>query len=238
MFPAANDGPKASDLVGSLGGLAALAGINVESGGHKEEAIAILESRAFSAAFIRDLNLLPVLFPKRWDVAAKDWINPDKAPSIEDGVTFLDRRIKKITTAAGSQSVTLSVEWTDPQIAADWANQLASRLNETMRQRDIARAESSIAYLQQQLEKTQVVEIRASLFRLLETQIKNIMLAQVNVEYAMKIIDPAAVSPLDDFVRPKRALIIAIGFFVGLIVAAVIVVWRESVRSALREVPQ
>jgi uncharacterized protein involved in exopolysaccharide biosynthesis len=143
-------------------------------------------------------------------------------------VEFFNEQVRDVNSLAGAQTVMLAVEWREAGVAAEWANDLAARLNEHMRRRDIARAERSIEYLNRQLEKTQVREVQRALFRLLESQLKTVMLAQVNDEYVMRVIDPAVAPPADDFVRPKRALIIAVGFVLSLVIAVGLVVWRES----------
>jgi uncharacterized protein involved in exopolysaccharide biosynthesis len=229
MLPVKDEDSGLKSIVGQFGGLASLAGVNLPSGGQQEEVVAILESRAFTAAFIRDRDLLPVLFANRWDADARAWRDPADEPSLEEAVEFFNTKVRDVGNVEGARIVTLAVEWPDAGLAADWANDLAARLNESVRRRDIARAERSIEYLNRQIEKTQVQEVRRALFRLLENQLKTVMLAQVNDEYVMRVIDPAVVAPADDFVRPKRALIIAVGFVLGLVMAVGLVVWRESV---------
>ena len=56
---------------------------------------------------------------------------------------------------------------------------LVERVNRDLRQRAIAEADASIAYLNSELAKTSVVELRESLYRLLENQTKTIMFARV-----------------------------------------------------------
>jgi uncharacterized protein involved in exopolysaccharide biosynthesis len=228
MLPVTDEETGLKSIVGQFGGLASLAGVSLPSGGQQEEVIAILESRAFTAAFISDRQLLPTLFADRWDPATKSWTDPQDEPSLGEAVEMFNWRVRDVSSLTGTQAVTLAVEWPDADLAADWANDLAARLNESVRRRDIARAERSIEYLNRQLEKTQVREVQRALFRLLESQLKTVMLAEVNDEYVMRVIDPAVAPPADDFIRPKRALIIAVGFVLGLVLAVGLVVWRES----------
>jgi uncharacterized protein involved in exopolysaccharide biosynthesis len=228
MLPVTDEETGLKSIVGQFGGLASLAGVSLPSGGQQEEVIAILESRAFTATFIRDRDLLPVLFADRWDPATKSWTDPQDEPSLGEAVEMFNGRVRDVSSLAGTQAVTLAIEWPDADLAADWANDLAARLNESVRRRDIARAERSIEYLNRQLEKTQVREVQRALFRLLESQLKTVMLAEVNDEYVMRVIDPAVAPPADDFIRPRRALIIAVGFVLGLVLAVGLVVWRES----------
>src|SRR5262245_29497070 len=53
-------------LPAGLSGLASLAGVNVRGDSDSTEAVATLRSKIFAADFIRDFDLLPVLFADEW----------------------------------------------------------------------------------------------------------------------------------------------------------------------------
>src|ERR1700722_20914475 len=53
--------------LGSLSGLAALAGMSIGSDSKKAESIATLQSQALTARYIRENNLLPILYADKWD---------------------------------------------------------------------------------------------------------------------------------------------------------------------------
>src|SRR5579883_1257714 len=55
-----------------LGALGLGAGLNSN---HKAEALATIQSRILTEAYIRDKNLLPILFAKDWDPVRKQWKN-------------------------------------------------------------------------------------------------------------------------------------------------------------------
>ena len=207
-----------SALAGQFGGLASLAGINLGGGGGKvEEAIAKLKSRAFTTAFIEEQGLMPVLFDELWDPAAKRWRvdSEDDIPTAWDAYKAFDE-IRSISEDKKTGIITLAIEWKDAELAARWANALVARLNKELQREAIEEARKSIAYLEQQLEQTSVIEMRQSIFRLIEAQTKNIMLANVRDEFAFKIIDKAV--PPEEKAKPKRKLMVALGLVLGLFV--------------------
>lgn len=53
--------------MGRLGGLASLAGAALGGGGNKDAYLEYLTSHDFTARFIEDEKLLPVLFHRKWD---------------------------------------------------------------------------------------------------------------------------------------------------------------------------
>ena len=123
-------------LGGQLGGLAALAGVSVEGGG-SAEALAVLRSREFARAFIEDVELVPLFFREQWDAANGGWLgrDPDDWPEIRDAIKYFHENVLNVNEERDTRLVTLAVEWTDPEMAADWARELVVRLNERLRAR-------------------------------------------------------------------------------------------------------
>ena len=219
-----------SSLPGQLGGLAALAGVNV-GGGDSVEAIATLLSRDFAGNFITDLNLIPVLFADDWDADNQRWISddPDAVPDIRDAIRTFHEDILRVDEDRGSGLVTVAVEWTDPDEAAAWASVLVERLNAELRARTLREAEANVAYLQEEMQKTNVVTLQQAVGRLVESELQKLMLARGTKEFAFRIIDPA--QPPDRRVRPKRSLIVVVGTFFGGVLSLIWVFLAQALRS-------
>lgn len=214
-------------LAGQLGSLASLAGIG-STGTSSVEAVAVLKSRDFARAFIEDQVLLPVLFADDWDAAAGRWQLTDPR-DLRQAVKFFDRNVREIDEDRRTGLVTLSIEWKDPELAAAWANLLAVRLNDHMRQRALAEAEANVKYLRHELESTAVVVLQQSISRLLENEMQKLMLARGNVEFAFRIIDRAEVPRLRS--KPHRTLIIFLAVLFGGMLSMFVVFIREAVRN-------
>lgn len=223
-----------SSMVGQLGGLASLAGLAMPSGGNKDEYLQYLNSSNFTGRFIEDEKLLPVLFADRWDPAKGRWTveSPEDVPTLADGVRMFDRTIRSVQEDRRTGIVKLSIVWTDREVAAHWANLLVQRVNRDLRQRAIEESQASINYLNAELAKTNVIELREAIYRLLENQLKSVMLANVREQYAFKVIDAAIAPDADDFVRPKRFAMMLLGAVFGGMFGLMIILWR------LRRVPQ
>jgi uncharacterized protein involved in exopolysaccharide biosynthesis len=245
MVPAAtSESGSLTGLATQLGGLASLAGVDL--GGSETEvevAVATLKSREFTDAFVRDNDLLPVLFDRKWDASAKAWKvrDPDDAPTLRDAFERFDRKVRFVHRDRKTGLVSLRVEWKDRALAARWANQLVERVNRHRQRKAIEEAEKSIAYLHAQLRGTTVVELQQAVYRLIEAQTKKIMLANVREEYAFEVIDPAVVPDEDDFARPNRPLVIALGLMAGVLAGIGVAVVRGPVprggRSPTAEQP-
>lgn len=227
----------ASGLSGQLGGLASLTGISL--GGEndrKNEAVATIKSRTLTNAFVSDNDLLPVLFSQQWDPKTKDWREAvSKAPTLWDAYKKIDR-IRRLDEDKKTGLLKLTVEWTDAELAAQWATDLIKRTNQHLRAQAIERADRNIGFLRRQLNETSVIEMRQALYRLIESELKTAMLAQGSEEYAFRVIDPAVVP--EEKIWPKRMLLVILGILSGLflgVFSALVAATLEARRNALTE---
>lgn len=198
-----------------FGGLAAMAGISIPGDTDKEKVVATLKSRKFITRFLSEQNLLPLLFAEQWNSDAKEWNLPPggKTPTLVGGYESFTASVMTVSEDKKSGLVTLAIRWKDPQMAADWANQLVTRLNEELRERAIEESDKRIEYLNKELLKTTVKDMREVLYSLLESEKRKAMLANVNEEFALGVLDPA-VAP-EERESPKRKVIVVLGGLVG-----------------------
>ena len=225
-----------SRVAGSLGGLASLAGVSLQQGSQdKEEALAILKSRVFAEGMIRDQNLLPLFFSGKWNAQAGKWraSDPREIPTMQDGYEYFNKRLRTVVEDRDRGLITLSVEWRDRVEAAAWANQMIARVNEQLRVRRLSELDQNIDYLNRELEKTGVVELRTSLYKLIEAQINERMVANGRKEYAFRVIDPATAPDVDRFFSPRKALMAALGFAIGLLMSGTYLLMRRYAVKSL-----
>jgi len=203
-----------SRLPDQLGGLAALAGVSLRGAGdRKSEAIATLQSRTLTDSFVTEKNLLPVLFASRRDVVGNRWKPGVKVPTLWDANKLIAGQVRKVAEDRKTGLITLAVEWTDPKLAAEWAADLVERTNRFLQQAAYEGSDRNIAFLKKQLEQTNIVEVRRALNNILESELKTSMLAQRSEDYVFKVLDRAVVP--EERVRPRRALILALGLAGG-----------------------
>ncbi len=218
-------------LLSRLGGAGAL-GLGDSS--QRDEALAVLKSRQFAERLIVDERLLPVFFADRWDQGTGKWTerDPNRIPTVWDGWIYFDRKVRTVIEDQDRGLVTVRVEWFDPVQAARWTNLMVARANDDLRSRKLRQLESSLAFLQAELGKTQLLELRAAIAEVMESQINERMLANARPEYAFRVIDPAIPADLDQPERPKKLLLAAVGIaagaLVGLILGIVLVYARNA----------
>jgi uncharacterized protein involved in exopolysaccharide biosynthesis len=222
---------RIGSLTSQLGGLASLAGISMTANLKKAESVAVLQSAALTQKFIEDNDLLPVLYEKQWDAKGKRWNepNPQKVPTLWKANEDFSANIRAVTDTK-SGLVTMTITWTDPQLAAQWANGLVKMTNDYLRAKAIDQAERNIAYLNTQANKTDVVAVKQVIYSILETEINRAMLARGSDEYAFKIVDPAVAPETSTSPRPKLWIAggIIAGLFLSVLAAFVRVAWTRG----------
>ncbi|MGH8249563.1 MAG: Wzz/FepE/Etk N-terminal domain-containing protein [Steroidobacteraceae bacterium] len=220
--PGARDS-AASALVGQLGNLAGIAGINLgDMSGSSNKGRVTIQSRSLIEEFIRRNKLIPILYADR-EAATSDG-QPTLWLAVED---FEDMYSAEPDPETGL--ITVRVEWTDPKLAAEWANGLVALANELLRNRDHADAQRSLKYLNGQLAQTNVVGLQQVLYNLIEIEMRTLMLSNARQEYALAIIDRAVVPELRQ--RPKRKQIVILGTLLGGIVGLFFIAIRRALRS-------
>ena len=208
-----------------ISGLAGLAGISLgdRAVNEKSKALAVLTSYKFLSNYIAKNKLKPTLFAEYYDPKRKEWVEGE--PSIASSVGILSKALS-IDDDAKTGLVTISIEWTDAENAAYWANDLIVELNNYIRQLDIVEASDSVVFLQEKLAEMGVVEMQNVLFKLIESQTRKIMLASVRDEYVFSVIDPA-IAP-DYPVGPLRKLYVLMSIILGLIIGVMLALIRKG----------
>lgn len=212
--------------LGSLSGLAALAGMSLGSDSKKNESLATLESQAILQRYIVENNLMPILYEDKWDARSGKWTvtDPKKVPTLWKATQFFKDNVRTVTPDIKTGMVTLKVRWKDAALAAKWANGLVKMTNDYERQAAIAESDRNIGYLTQQAAGTDVLGIKQAIYNLLQSEISKNMIARGTPEYAFKVIDPALVPERAAF--PVKKIWVAAAFFGSLAVAALAVLAR------------
>ena len=234
LLAPANDEGSMSGIQGQLGGLASLAGINLNSGSSGQTALAkeVLRTRAFLKGFIERRDLaVPIIAGTSWnektgeweynqgvyDPRSGQWLLDEKGGSMQptDWDLVNDFRNNHLGLSENQESglLTLTVRSPSPEAAKTWAQWLVQDINEHMRKEDVARSEARIAYLESKLSDTHIAGMQQVFYQLIESEMRTVMLANAQKEYVFKTIDPA-VAPQEPS-EPKRALIVALAILLG-----------------------
>jgi LPS O-antigen subunit length determinant protein (WzzB/FepE family) len=136
---------------------------------------------------------------------------------------------------AKSGTVKVSLEFYSPVLAQKWLTLLVADLNEYMRNKERDESQRSIEYLQAQVEKSKVADLRNVFYQLIQEQTQKAMLAEAREEFVYKTLDKAIVPELKS--KPKRALIVIILTFIGGLLSLFVVhaMHAMQVRKTVKE---
>lgn len=229
-------------LASQFGGVASLAGLSLPGGESNKvgEALSLLRSRDFIQTFIEKRRLLPSLLaldswdkvteqlyydPTKYDVKSQQWVRvapPGKKviPTPWEGYSQFVQLIE-ISELGKDGTLTISIESLSPYLAMQWLGWLVDDLNSTIANREMQEAKQSVIILRQQIESTQVSELRSIFYDLIEEQTKKLLLGEVRDDYVFKII-AQPVFP-EDRSSPNRALLCLAMAFLGGILSMFIV---------------
>ena len=218
---------RGADVAGfassALGGLASGLGLGPRDA-DTEEALAVLQSREFTEGFVMSKKLMPELFASQWNAVTQSWkADVDHQPTPGKAYKYFDKKVRTVLQDRKTGLVTIQIDWRDRQEAAEWANELVRQLNNEMRARAITKAEASLHFLENELQTTTTVEVRDAVSRLIESQVKQRMLANVTQDYSFRVVDRAIAPDKDDPVKPQKALLIVLGPVVGFGIGIVMV---------------
>jgi uncharacterized protein involved in exopolysaccharide biosynthesis len=203
-------------LASQFGGLASVVGVDLGQSGPNMERQAILVSRGLVEEFVKKKDVLQLISagvqppPTRWGATER-----------------FRRTVLDIEEDKLKGTTTITMDWKDPHIAATWANEFVALANDIVRQRAIADASREVAYLNEQLQKTNELEVRKGMYNLIEVETKTLMLANGRAEYAFTVVDPAVAAEIR--VSPRRTLMAVSGVAVGIFLGTVLAWLRDKV---------
>jgi len=240
-----------SGLSSQFGGLASMAGINLDGKGSDKTALSleIIKSRSFVSNFVNEYRLKPILMAtESWNLASNElnynedmydnelkvWVREVKAPlkpqpsDLEVHEHFIYENLS-INKDEDTGLVRIAVRHYSPYVAKDIVDKLIVSLNKKMKNDDIKEAIKSIEYLKLALNNTALSEMKKVFYQLIEQQEQTKMLASVRDQYVLKTIDPAVVAEIKD--SPERAFICILAVFFGLCFSIALAVARYFLKS-------
>ncbi len=191
----------------------------------QDRVLAKMKSKLFVQFFIQKNGLLPDIFSKYWDVQKKQWIN-DFKPDLLLATRIFKEKHNWIKVDSETQLIEVGISWDDPKKVAKLANSFANDFNDFMRLQEIEQTNKIEHFLMGELNKTKIIEMRKSIFRLMEAQLVIKMLASSKKQHAVEILDPA-VPPIDKSSPAKKkitlltligTILLSISFLIGRVI--------------------
>ena len=252
LAPAQSDSSDLSGALGQLGGLASLAGVDIGGGESSESQMAqeIMKSWSFIDVFIAENNIsVEVYAAEGWsrgsnelqidddiyDAETKTWLvendNTGEVGPPSSWVLF-EAFSERLVVSENKKSglVSVSIEYYSPQIAKQWLDMYVAAINAHMQQRQMEKVTNNINYLQAQIEKTSIAEMREVFYTIIAEQTKNKMMTEASPEYAFVAVSPSMVPEVTS--QPQRRFICILGTLLGGILSASLVLVMHYARKS------
>jgi uncharacterized protein involved in exopolysaccharide biosynthesis len=228
-------------------GLAGMAGISLPSGS-KDSNSAKAIKKLTTLSFFKN-NVLPnILLPDLMSVEAwnkktnvlsydaniynnttNEWIEDSKKrrPTVQKSFAVFKREHLTVTQDKQTDFVTIAIKHESPFIAQKWTELLIEEINAFYRQKDKLESQKAVIYLNTQIGKTNLSEIKQVIAELLQQETQKLTLIEANKAYVFDYIDPPAV--MEQKSEPSRSLICIIGFFFGGIFGILLVLMKHYI---------
>ena len=227
-----------SQAMSNIGGLASLAGINLQTQSVGNSTKALKKLRTLS--FYED-NILPNIFLPdlmaldSWDsknnkiIYDKNIFNSDtqtwnKIPSPQKSYKHF-KRVLHVSQDYDTGFVTLSIRHQSPYISQEWTNLIVNQLNDFFRANDKREAEAAMDFLNIQMTQTSYTEIKQVIAQLLQNKMQQLTLIEANDFYVFSYLDPPKV--MEEKIEPNRKSISILGAVLGGLLGILIVIIRE-----------
>ncbi len=228
----------AGQAMSNIGGLASLAGINLQtqSVGNTTKALKKLRTLSFYEDNILPNIFLPDLMAlNSWDyknnkiIYDKNIFNDEtqtwsKVPSPQKSHKQFKRALA-VTQDYDTGFVTISIRHESPYIAQEWTNLIVNQLNNFFRTNDKREAQAAMDFLNTQMAQTSYTEIKQVIAQLLQNKMQQLTLIEANDFYVFSYLDPPSV--MEEKIEPNRKSISILGAVLGILLGILIVIVRK-----------
>ena len=234
----ATEGSNSNNQSSSLGGLASIAGINIQSGSVGKTALAIEKIKTLS--FFEE-NILPYIFLpdlmaiKSWDAESntnvyneniydpikKLWIS---TPSSQTSYRSF-RSILSVKENRDGSLITISIKHNSPYVAQAWTELIVNQINNYYRSIDEQEALKSMNFLNAQMSQTTYTELKQVISQLIKQKMQKLTLIEANEFYIFSYLDPPKV--METKIEPDRISILILGAVIGVMLGIILVMIRK-----------
>jgi len=246
-----SDFQSGSKVSSSMGGLAALAGVDLPTSGTGSRktpayAVAKIKSRSFFKHISSFPGILEGVFAGKafdrsngkmiydeslYDSINKKWIRKHSG-SKEPKPSYLEAHIiflNNIGILADKRTdfITIVYDHSSPYFAKELIELIVRELNNIQMTEDLTQTEKALAYLSNIQSKNNKVSIDKSLSLLIEGQIQKQMLASIDDEYLIEYIDQPIVP--ESRIFPKKSIIVIASTILSFIFILVLLIFYKFI---------
>ncbi len=223
-------------LASQYGGLASMAGIDIPQSSSKDKGalvIQTIQSREFMKYLITfdgvlegiiaaknfDIESQELIYDKdSFDSVTKEWIRDakypyKKIPSYLEAHEIFMKNIIVVDQDRRSGFINVSIEHISPLFAYKLLNRIVIEVNKIIKEHDMKESTMAIDYLNEQVNLSTSNNLRNSINRLYESQLRKKMMSNIRDEYIINVIDAPYIP--EKKTGPTRSIICILITFIG-----------------------
>ena len=233
---------EGSNQQNPFGGLSGLISLNNSNQDRAELAKEIILSRTFFLDLVSDKenlkNLLAIDYydkrserevynPDIYNSESELWYNQTKNLGKKQYFDAYEIYIDNIDVELKTNNQFVSIIFTSysPNFSYQMIQSIVSNLNETVRKSDLKEAENALKYLENELKNSENIEVRESLSKIIESQLKTKMIAYLKDDYVLEYIDYPYIPEKRSF--PSRGIIVVFSTIFGFLLSVGVIIFRR-----------
>ena len=248
LSPSAENNDLSQSIARNYSGLTSLAGISLPSveTNLSDEAVEIIRTLSFFSKLV-DSNdsLIPNLIAaKKWDpmerkikydesiyVSDKDlWIREvdfpkQKIPTYQEAFAIFKENFVVIKDKQ-TGFIRISFEHLSPDFSKQILDDIIVSINQQIKDREKEKAKRTLEYLNAEMQKTNLAEIKEVLSGLAQAEIQTISLAEATEDFVFKVLDEPYIP--EEKSKPNRSLIVVLFSLLGVIFSSLIIIARSA----------
>lgn len=186
----------------------------------------------FNVYFINRFELLPMLFPEKWDSKTSTWVDGFK---VDYRVAVKNLQEKHMGYSHDEKSGLLSIYATSnsPELSADLVNNYVLSFNDFIKARSVDSMNARRNYLEKRLTEVNNLEVQRSIYRLLEAQLGVESIIHARENYPLEPILPAYPPLFKSYPSGKKWTVLAfVGtLFLGVFIIIAMVIFKKLTRA-------
>jgi uncharacterized protein involved in exopolysaccharide biosynthesis len=237
--------------LGSLGGLAAMAGVSLGGGSMTPDVAfsSLLDDYSFMHDFVLknkivahytdehvDENYVFALgFRGLYDLFKSA---PDEEQDEEEIIYNTVQKIKKqLSVSADKKSglITISFQDHDRTYAPKVVNAFLKDASNYLVNNNLAVINSKLHYFEKEMRKAQEIELRTNLSQMISNILKEKVMTKSKEYYKCDVLTKPSVAYIKDKTKPKRGLILVVAFVTSIILGVFLVFFLEFIRNSKSE---
>jgi len=234
--------------LGGLGALASMAGVNIGggSGVTPDQAFqTLLDDYPFMKNFMQKYKITQKLLSGELEKGYIFAMNNDsvyrffhsKSDTDTKEITFFDIYkgfVKSFSISTDKKTGLITISFTGPNREFDYfvLNRFLEEATKFLIERNLKDLDSQIDKYQTELMRTDNIELKTELAKLISNLIKQKVYINSSKYYKVKVITDPFIPDAKDKVKPKRALIVIVAFITSFILAIFLVFFIEFIRGS------